>query len=139
MLCVCFKQNTANEMRMRDWSSDVCSSNLVGRKKREPESARLSDQREFGELPHQGRRQNGEPRGVPGEVGGRVGRLQIAPPLMRALGTGANENEQRIDMDRDAPALGLAETQDRRARAELVLDEPGGRSEEGRGGKAGGS
>src|SRR3546814_1457744 len=50
--------------------------------------------------------------------------LQIAPPLMRALGTGANEHEQRIDMDRDAPALGLAETQDRRARDELVLDDP---------------
>src|SRR3546814_14246379 len=65
----------------------------VGRKKREPESARLSDQREFGELPHQGRRQNGEPRGDPGEVGGRVGRPQIAPPLMRALGTGADEHE----------------------------------------------
>src|SRR3546814_10483030 len=43
---------------------------------------------------------------------------------MRALGTGANEHEQRIDMDRDAPALGLAETQDRRARDELVLDDP---------------
>src|SRR3546814_11971693 len=43
-----------------------CSAD-VGRKKREPESARLSDQREFGELPHQGRRQNGEPRGVPGD------------------------------------------------------------------------
>src|SRR3546814_12408477 len=85
-------------MRISDWSSDVCSSDL--------------------------RRQNGEPRGVPGEVGGRVGRLQIAPPLMRALGTGANEHEQRIDMDRDAPALGLAETQDRRARDELVLDDP---------------
>src|SRR3546814_2838436 len=32
MLCVCFfKQKTAYEMRISDWSSDVCSSDLSGR------------------------------------------------------------------------------------------------------------
>src|SRR3546814_6298200 len=34
MVCVCFffffKQKTAYEMRISDWSSDVCSSDLVG-------------------------------------------------------------------------------------------------------------
>src|SRR3546814_4815717 len=29
MLCVFFKQKTAYEMRIRDWSSDVCSSDLA--------------------------------------------------------------------------------------------------------------
>src|SRR3546814_8830174 len=29
MFCF-FKQKTANEMRIRDWSSDVCSSDLIG-------------------------------------------------------------------------------------------------------------
>src|SRR3546814_14038598 len=27
---VCFKQKTADEMRISDWSSDVCSSDLIG-------------------------------------------------------------------------------------------------------------
>src|SRR3546814_4564082 len=30
MLCFCFKQKTAYEMRISDWSSDVCSSDLAG-------------------------------------------------------------------------------------------------------------
>src|SRR3546814_6334680 len=29
-LVVCFKQKTAYEMRISDWSSDVCSSDLIG-------------------------------------------------------------------------------------------------------------
>src|SRR3546814_10777611 len=29
MVIVCFKQNTAYEMRISDWSSDVCSSDLT--------------------------------------------------------------------------------------------------------------
>src|SRR3546814_8092921 len=28
LLCVCFKQKTAYEVRISDWSSDVCSSDL---------------------------------------------------------------------------------------------------------------
>src|SRR3546814_4949095 len=30
VLCFCFKQKTAYEMRISDWSSDVCSSDLCG-------------------------------------------------------------------------------------------------------------
>src|SRR3546814_5706625 len=29
LICVVFKQKTAYEMRIRDWSSDVCSSDLT--------------------------------------------------------------------------------------------------------------
>src|SRR3546814_3606569 len=29
-MCFCFKQKTAYEMRISDWSSDVCSSDLSG-------------------------------------------------------------------------------------------------------------
>src|SRR3546814_10370195 len=32
ILCFCFKQKTAYEMRISDWSSDVCSSDLVIRR-----------------------------------------------------------------------------------------------------------
>src|SRR3546814_6710568 len=28
-MCFCFKQKTADEMRISDWSSDVCSSDLA--------------------------------------------------------------------------------------------------------------
>src|SRR3546814_8980804 len=42
--CFCFKQKTAYEMRISDWSSDVCSSDLSG-----PSSAsRLSNARSDG-------------------------------------------------------------------------------------------
>src|SRR3546814_8751257 len=30
LLCFCFRQKTAYEMRISDWSSDVCSSDLSG-------------------------------------------------------------------------------------------------------------
>src|SRR3546814_7805149 len=30
MVCIWFKQKTAYDMRMSDWSSDVCSSDLAG-------------------------------------------------------------------------------------------------------------
>src|SRR3546814_3336740 len=33
-----FKQKTADEMRISDWSSDVCSSDLVGREPRFPDA-----------------------------------------------------------------------------------------------------
>src|SRR3546814_1299766 len=39
----CFKQKTAYEMRISDWSSDVCSSDLGGRLKLDPDVRRLLD------------------------------------------------------------------------------------------------
>src|SRR3546814_9295446 len=38
-----FKQKTAYEMRISDWSSDVCSSDLVGRREAEPYAADCDD------------------------------------------------------------------------------------------------
>src|SRR3546814_10237108 len=43
-VCVCFfKQKTAYEMRISDWSSDVCSSDLAGRLERQNVARRLVD------------------------------------------------------------------------------------------------
>src|SRR3546814_1282145 len=37
IFCVCFKQETAYEMRISDWSSDVCSSDLPDGRDRQPD------------------------------------------------------------------------------------------------------
>src|SRR3546814_1505229 len=37
ILFFCFKQKTAYEMRISDWSSDVCSSDLLARHFRDPQ------------------------------------------------------------------------------------------------------
>src|SRR3546814_1281437 len=62
-----FKQKTAYEMRISDWSSDVCSSDLVGRQgpavRRRPAAAvaigllrgRVEDARQVARLVHQRR------------------------------------------------------------------------------------
>src|SRR3546814_13980215 len=51
-LLFCFKQKTAYEMRISDWSSDVCSSDLLHRLPRRDGRMRddrpVSDQREIG-------------------------------------------------------------------------------------------
>src|SRR3546814_3263069 len=38
LFVVCFKQKTAYEMRISDWSSDVCSSDLLKRAKNLPQT-----------------------------------------------------------------------------------------------------
>ena len=58
------------------------------------------------------------------EIDRRIGVLEIAPALMRALGPGMGEDQDRVDEDRDAPALGFAEAEDRRARDQLMLENP---------------
>src|SRR3546814_2566806 len=45
MLFLCFKQKTAYEMRISDWSSDVCSSDLFGSQLRDLEVARSRHRR----------------------------------------------------------------------------------------------
>src|SRR3546814_15583318 len=74
-LCVVFKQKTAYEMRISDWSSDVCSSDLYGLFEplsinvREPEvSAR------FGELERGG---PAKARGRAGDEGGLAGHIGV--------------------------------------------------------------
>src|SRR3546814_5894758 len=59
LLCICFcfffKQKTAYEMRISDWSSDVCSSDLCGREDRDNGSpvalADLLPNGRFAEIP----------------------------------------------------------------------------------------
>src|SRR3546814_5662374 len=41
--CILFKQKTAYEMRISDWSSDVCSSDLMNQRNQEEISNCLSD------------------------------------------------------------------------------------------------
>src|SRR3546814_1151807 len=49
-MCFFFKQKTAYEMRISDWSSDVCSSDLIGSasRKRMGEKQHRVDARHFG-------------------------------------------------------------------------------------------
>src|SRR3546814_5071401 len=71
-----FKQKTAYEMRISDWSSDVCSSDLQRRAKCQRDRLRLlGGRREFGggdggEPPVGGR----QPGPFAGEIGGEIGR-----------------------------------------------------------------
>src|SRR3546814_8788767 len=43
MIIICFKQKTAYEVRISDWSSDVCSSDLQDEKRRELRQIQRSD------------------------------------------------------------------------------------------------
>src|SRR3546814_6243147 len=86
VVCFCvffFKQKTAYEMRISDWSSDVCSSDLdLGCSDRRQEAVDLLAQRGrlarqlFGGRQHlAGRRAGLAGRGLhPGDVGGEIGR-----------------------------------------------------------------
>src|SRR3546814_7989637 len=49
-LCCFFKQKTAYEMRISDWSSDVCSSDLFGKDARKPACRGENAARAIGEL-----------------------------------------------------------------------------------------
>src|SRR3546814_238459 len=52
LLCFCFKQKTAYEMRISDWSSDVCSSDLRGNllARRARNTGRVDVDRTFGKF-----------------------------------------------------------------------------------------
>src|SRR3546814_5825329 len=50
--CFFFKQKTAYEMRISDWSSDVCSSDLAGRKERKRRAREALRHREVDVSPH---------------------------------------------------------------------------------------
>src|SRR3546814_3998894 len=85
MLCgFCFfKQKTAYEMRISDWSSDVCSSDLAGQRQRPGEAGTAAEndlgerlqRRELGDLRHslQLGRAAGEIEGAAGRDGRRAG------------------------------------------------------------------
>src|SRR3546814_1483400 len=53
--CFCFKQKTAYEMRISDWSSDVCSSDLQSRNRSaRPDRERNPERRHVERLPGEG-------------------------------------------------------------------------------------
>src|SRR3546814_15360434 len=87
-----FKQKTAYEMRISDWSSDVCSSDLL----RQPAAHHLLVQ--LGQLPREGRRpvaQHGD--GILDQLGDPV----------RALVEHQGVRRGGIDLDEPAPRPGF--------------------------------
>src|SRR3546814_6362216 len=77
MLCFFFKQKTAYEMRISDWSSDVCSSDLLALLSRLHQGPHR-DLLALGELVFQGGRIGADERDR------RLGGLQVQKPV--ALG-----------------------------------------------------
>src|SRR3546814_9701314 len=77
--CVCFlfifffKQKTAYEMRISDWSSDVCSSDLDEEVVVEQREAKRGEQEgiEFGQTPRSEERRVGKSVSVRVDLGGR--------------------------------------------------------------------
>src|SRR6059036_3923749 len=68
-----FKQKTAYEITYGDWSSDVCSSDLVRRKERRAEARRLVDEEQC-ERERGAGTEGKKPRGAPAarRLGGRA-------------------------------------------------------------------
>src|SRR3546814_9803057 len=79
-----FKQKTAYEMRISDWSSDVCSSDLCEHRRRQGEDRGAA--RRAGHPEVLARRPGEEAAGVRGGAGGRAPGARRAA---RALGGGA--------------------------------------------------
>src|SRR3546814_7725612 len=77
-----FKQTTAYEMRIRDWSSDVCSSDLFVTRQRE-------------ELPRStgGKQGAGAMRRQPFKTGGITGRIELA---LRVEEIGRASSRERV-------------------------------------------
>src|SRR3546814_8966876 len=115
-----FKQKTAYEMRISDWSSDVCSSDLHAREPAQPASG-LSDRAGRPERPD-----GEEPRG---RDGGAEGAARLAPhPPGRASCAVLRERLDLADpgVRRAGPAPVAATARDRRRPArQHALPPPG--------------
>src|SRR3546814_13745487 len=97
-----FKQKTAYEMRISDWSSDVCSSDLDAARYIVVAEVIVEDHRQ----------------GQPDAGGDAIGvGIDRRPRIVRAFGRVANAARQRQLVDR--PPVGLPE--DREALAALVI------------------
>src|SRR3546814_1679596 len=70
-----FKQKTAYEMRISDWSSDVCSSDLILRRGVEPRHRRAQPRERLGEQPGAAADIERGPAGKRGEA------LPVAAPM----------------------------------------------------------
>src|SRR3546814_2589529 len=108
VVVVFFKQKTAYEMRISDWSSDVCSSDLVGRHEAEARPGLRADGAATGVVAGrtQRRRRPGQPPGPVadgagtdqrGHGGGVVDRLSGRG---RALRHGAAAQRRRVGIRR---------------------------------------
>src|SRR3546814_5450353 len=111
--CLCyfffFKQKTAYEMRISDWSSDVCSSDLPARKERH--GRRGVEQQAQGRRPRRIR--------LPGHVGRKAGfgEAQFLPNLGIAQPADDLEGLAQLDpvLDEDAPTVELLARADRKS------------------------
>src|SRR3546814_5731772 len=82
-----FKQNTAYEMRISDWSSDVCSSDLVRRRRGQHDQVNLVDR-------NAGIRECGARR-----IQRQVGRLLVIGSDMTLVDAGAFEGRKRTRLN----------------------------------------
>src|SRR3546814_10265703 len=81
-----FKQKTAYEMRISDWSSDVCSSDLLG------DPAYIRQHQRIG---GGGRRRTGEDRQQRGGAG-KIQGLHLVHSSLRAPGERHRSEERRV-------------------------------------------
>src|SRR3546814_16670853 len=120
-----FKQKTAYEMRISDWSSDVCSSDLGGEEGDQPLRNRQSLRRERRQQRIEcaplrlGRHRSRNFQSVPPQG---IREVDAADELRRRLHLVAVEQPDRHEL---APALGARLAGRKRAQAEMV---DGGRS-----------
>src|SRR3546814_5014841 len=116
MLCVCLcfvfcvKQKTAYEMRISDWSSDVCSSDLGPQ-----EILRLLEAAHLGRGKHLALHQRGDVVDVVEELGDPEQRVQVAQAALALL-----------DVGLELVARAAEAVMPRLALAELGLDKLGG-------------
>src|SRR3546814_8452456 len=92
----CFKQKTAYEMRISDWSSDVCSSDLVGRSfhQRHDVARQLP-------LVHVGLNHHGQGREGRSHCHGLdATRLRVLLSLRHRVHTPARSEERRVGKER---------------------------------------
>src|SRR3546814_6248740 len=114
VLCFFFKQKTAYEMRISDWSSDVCSSDLVGGEvvevgatgevARHPAVGRLDRDTDAVVLAHEQHRRR---QPLVGGPGGGVERGLRGGVVARRVAEGADRDAVVGDRQRMADALAL--------------------------------
>src|SRR5260370_1352845 len=93
-------------VRLRPWRA----ARSTAASRRRPEA---SEQAEPGELSHQRGRHHIAGNHIVAEIDWGIAVFEIAPALMRAFGSGMGQDQNRIDQDGGAAALGLAEAENR--------------------------
>src|SRR3546814_11412064 len=111
-----FKQKTAYEMRISDWSSDVCSSDLV----RRLEGARHVDEEHAYPAGYAVHRRDGKDRAHRGAHGAALGAgHRVGPPGLGGAGAECRDAVPPFDQTRrPGPSSRLRHTGDRSLRAQ---------------------